>query len=81
MMERGISRGEVWLVIESGEVIEADHRSGRPLPTRLLLGWVRGRPLHVVVADDPDGTHYVITVYEPSTDRWNADFRTRKERP
>jgi YgiT-type zinc finger domain-containing protein len=24
--------------------------------------------LHVLVADDPDGAHYVITVYEPSAE-------------
>jgi hypothetical protein len=81
MLDRGISRPDVLGVIESGEVIEAAHRTGRPLPTRLLLGRIGGRPLHVLVADHPDGTHYVITVYEPHAEQWRADFRARKERP
>lgn len=81
MFDRGISRAEVRRVIESGEVIEADHRIGRPLPTRLLLGWIDDRPLHVLIADDANGTHYVITVYEPHAERWGTHFRERKERP
>lgn len=62
MLDRGISRADVRHVLEVGEVIEAGHRIGKPLPTRLLLGWIDDRPLHVLVADHPDGTHYVITV-------------------
>lgn len=81
MFDRGINRADVRGVIQSSEVIEASHRTGRPLPTRLLLGWIGDRPLHVVIADHPDGTHYVITVYEPHAERWGADFRERKERP
>lgn len=81
MFERGMRVADVRGVIESGEVIEAHHHTGRPLPTRLLIGWIDDRPLHVVVADHPDGTHYVITVYEPHAERWRADFRERKERP
>lgn len=81
MVERGITRADVQRILETGDVIEAAHRRGRPFPTRLLLGWRGDRPLHVLVARAGDGTQYVITVYEPSGERWEADFRTRKERP
>jgi len=81
MIERGITRADVGRALTAGDVIETTHRTGRPLPTRLLLGWRGDRPLHVLVADHPAGTHYVITVYEPDAERWGADFRTRKERP
>ena len=82
MLDRGISRADERGVIESGEVIEASRRTGRPLPTRLLLGWIGDRPLHVLALRTiPDGTHYVITVYEPHAERWRTDFRERKERP
>lgn len=79
MVERRITRAAVREILEAGEVIEQSHRIGRPLPTRLLLGWNGDRPLHVLVADDASDAHYVITAYEPSPDRWEADFRTRKE--
>lgn len=39
MVEPGITRGEVRHVLETGDVIERTHQTGRPLPTRLLLGW------------------------------------------
>jgi hypothetical protein len=43
----------------------------------LYLHW--SRPLHVVVfVDDAHGEERVVTLYEPSTDRWSDDFRTRR---
>lgn len=81
MAARGISRADVQGVFAHGVEVERAHRHGRPYPTRLLLGWSRDRPLHVLVAHAPEGTHYVITVYEPSLEQWEPDYRTRKERP
>lgn len=80
MVERDISRADVLHVFETGAVIESAHHVGRPLPTRLLLGWASDRPLHVLIADDPGGTHYVVTVYQPHAQQWEPGFRTRKER-
>ena len=80
MTERAITRSEAKGVLDNGDVVERGHRTGQPFPSRLLLGWSGDRPLHVLVADDPGGTQYVITVYEPDTERWEADFRTRKEK-
>ena len=43
----------------------------------LFLDWTR--PLHlVVVVDDTHEEERLITVYEPSNDRWSDDFRTRR---
>lgn len=43
----------------------------------LVLDWLR--PLHVVVVvDDLRQEERIITVYEPDTDRWSADFRERR---
>jgi hypothetical protein len=39
-------------VLQSGDTI-AEYHDGRPIPSRLVLGWVRHRPIHVVAADDP----------------------------
>ncbi|MGH8887932.1 MAG: DUF4258 domain-containing protein [Egibacteraceae bacterium] len=81
MAERRIAPADVRSVLRTGEVIETAHPEGRPFPTRLVLGWAGQRPLHVLVADDPAGPQYVITVYEPAIDRWEPGFRTRKDQP
>ncbi len=49
MAERAIRDEQVQHVISAGKVIE-DYPQDRPYPSRLLLGWVEGRPIHVVVA-------------------------------
>lgn len=79
MARRDISVGEVRQALGNGEITEA-YPDDTPYPSRLLLGWVGPRPLHVVVADDAGGGQtIVITVYEPDPVRWEADFRRRRE--
>jgi hypothetical protein len=52
-----------------------------PYPSRLLLGFVGGRALHVVVADSADdGETIVVTVYEPDPALWRPGFRRRRRR-
>ena len=77
MFERGISRNDVATVLRRGQTIEA-YPADEPLPSRLLLGFVGTRPLHVVVARDP-ATHecHVVTVYEPDPRLWQPDWKTR----
>ena len=79
MLERGITFDEVRAVLKHDDVIRR-YPEDTPLPSRLLLGWVEGRPVHVVAADDPgEKITYIITVYEPDAERWSDDFRTRRE--
>ena len=78
MFERGVSTGDVRRVLAEGEVIE-EYPTDTPFPSRLVLALVNSRPLHVVAADNPLGDEtYVITVYEPDPDQWDATFRLRK---
>jgi len=43
-----------------------------------VLGWLHGRPLHVVAAFNKDANETIgITAYEPDPDIWDADFRTK----
>ncbi len=51
MFERGIATKDVRAVIVGGKSI-ADYPDDKPLPSRLILGFVRNRPIHVVVAFD-----------------------------
>ena len=47
-------------------------------PSRLVLGWRGGRPLHVVAAyNATDDETIVVTVYEPATADWEPDFRRK----
>jgi hypothetical protein len=78
MFERNIQTSEVRQIIESGEVI-ADYPDDIPSPSCLLLGWLQGRPLHVVVAFDRESKRcYVITCYFPDPGLWHLDFKTRR---
>ncbi len=78
MFEREIGQDDVLGVIAAGETI-AEYPEDRPYESRLLLGLVRGRAIHVVVARDiGNSTCIVVTVYEPKLEQWESDFRRRK---
>ena len=65
-------------VLLDGEIIE-NYPDDFPFPSALILGWIGGRPLHVVVALNEDARMVaIITVYEPSTEYFEPDFKTRK---
>lgn len=77
MYERRISPEDVEKVVMEGDVIEA-YPDDRPYPSRLILGFLNKRPLHVVVADNTaDAEIVIITVYEPDPVKWEAGFRRR----
>jgi hypothetical protein len=78
MFQGGITADAVRQVIMSGSTIEA-RPDDRPLPSRLVLGWIDGRPVDIVVADDvASATVVVVTVYEPDLTLWRAGFRRRR---
>jgi hypothetical protein len=80
MAEREIDRAAVLAVVYGGEVIE-EYPDDSPCPSALVLGFVANRPLHVVVALDANGPDaYIITVYQPSPDKFEAGWRTRRKR-
>ncbi|MBO9362919.1 MAG: DUF4258 domain-containing protein [Thermoflexus sp.] len=69
--------GEVESELKTGETI-ATYPDDEPYPSRLILGWVGGRPLHVVVADDPvRNVLIVITGCEPDSPLWDSHFQRR----
>ncbi len=78
LAEKNISQDVAIEVIMKGEVIE-DYPHNTPFPSCLMLGWVGGKPYHVVVSFDKDsGMGYIITAYEPSLDKFEPDFKTRR---
>jgi Domain of unknown function (DUF4258) len=80
MFTRSISDECVEHIVRNGKVIE-DYPQAFPFPAKLLLGWCKDRPIHVVVAED-SSKHLVIviTTYEPTLDKWESDMKTRGKR-
>jgi len=78
MFERGVSIEDVRHVLETGEHVE-EYPDDKPFPSRLTLGFVGSRPLHVVAAEDRESNAaIIITVYEPRPEQWDNKFRRRK---
>lgn len=79
MQERDILRDDVISCVLRGEIIE-DYPNDFPYPSCLIFGYTtQDKVLHIVIGAD-ETTAYVITAYYPSTDKFEADLRTRKER-
>jgi hypothetical protein len=79
LAERGIQQDAVREVLLNGEHIR-DYTEDRPFPSALFLGYIAGKPLHVVAALDAINKEvFVITAYEPSLDVFEPDYRTRRK--
>jgi hypothetical protein len=45
-----------------------------------MLAYPNKRPLHIVYSyNKTEDTYIIITAYEPSTDIWENDLKTRKK--
>jgi len=78
MFERSVSAESVGKIIGSGEII-ASYPEDKPYPGFLILGWIKGGPVHIVMAQDAEtASCFVITVYQPDPAIWASDFRTRR---
>lgn len=77
MFKRSISEEDVLNVLELGQIIE-NYPEDEPYPSRLMLGWSRNRPLHVVAAvNGEDNELIVVTTYEPDLEKWDREFKRR----
>lgn len=75
--ERDIRVADICLAIAAGEIIE-DYSEDYPFPSCLILGSSGERKLHIVASID-EGFIYLITAYEPDPERWDSEFKKRKE--
>jgi len=81
MFARQISGDDVQFVVNDGATIAA-YLDDNLYPSRLILGFVNKRHIHVVFAyNSSEQAGYVITVYEPNPKLWEGDFRTRRSTP
>ena len=76
--QRGIRTPDIRSAAMTGEIIE-DYPDDFPHPSCLIFGKsASGNILHVVTGSDGENL-YIITVYHPSTDKFESDLKTRKE--
>jgi hypothetical protein len=62
-----------------GELIE-EYPDDHPFPSGLVLGFINRAPLHVVVAVDKEvDCCYIITAYQPDSEYFESDYKTRKK--
>jgi hypothetical protein len=77
--ERNITQAAVLDVLLSGERIH-DYPEDKPFASALLLGYDGSRPLHVVASvDEAAKQAFIITVYEPSLEVFEADYKTKRK--
>ena len=70
MLERNVNNDELRQIINNGKVIEK-YVNDSPYPSRLMLGKVNNRPLHLVITENKtEKKIIVITVYEPDPRKW-----------
>ena len=77
LSERGIKVLDIVNAINTGEIIE-DYPEDYPFPSCLILGKTEDKVVHIVASIN-DGMIYLITAYIPDSDKWESDWKTRKE--
>ena len=75
--ERGIHIEDILFAFRAGQIIE-QYPDDKPFPSCLILGYSGERALHAVASIDED-LIYIITAYAPSPEKWESDWKTRKE--
>lgn len=78
-IEREITIEDIKRALLNGEIIEHNPKS-KPYPSCLVLGWLRtGDPLHAKCSlGRKEPRLRIVTVYEPSDEEWEPDYKTRK---
>lgn len=77
--QRGILLADVINCIKDGKIIE-QYSDDYPFPSCLILGLsVKKQYLHVVVGSNLE-TLWIVTAYYPDSEKWESDFKTRKEK-
>jgi allantoicase len=63
------------------EIIEDYSMKGRSLPGCLVLSFNASKPIHAVIAiDEAHDRIFIVTVYKPSSARWQNGWKTRRHK-
>jgi hypothetical protein len=77
MLTRDISRREVKMTLQNGEIIE-NYETDVPFASALFF-YIDSKPIHVVASlDETTQTIYIITAYVPDTTHFYEDLKTRR---
>jgi Domain of unknown function (DUF4258) len=76
IFQRGLTLQAVARAMEASEVI-AHYPDDQPYPSKLVLGWDGGVPMHVVAALTEQGDTVVITAYVPEPGLWDETFKRK----
>ncbi|MCD8053779.1 MAG: DUF4258 domain-containing protein [Lachnospiraceae bacterium] len=76
--QRGILLKDIISSIQTGEIIE-QYPDDYPYPSCLILGQNTGRSLIHTVIGMNETDLFLITAYFPDINKWEEDFKTRKE--
>ncbi|MBI5605958.1 MAG: DUF4258 domain-containing protein [Deltaproteobacteria bacterium] len=78
LKERFINRNEILDSVSQFEIIE-EYPDDKYFPSYLVYSWNKGNIFHVQFAIDMPGNNIrVITAYQPDSQEWNEDFKTRR---
>lgn len=79
LQERNIYREDVFNAIDTGKIIE-QYPDSYPYPACLVLGLsLNNEYLHIVAGCNGDIVN-IVTVYFPTSDKFQNDYETRKEK-
>ena len=80
MFQRNISVDEIRFVLQNGSIVN-EYPNDKPFGSKLLFSDCNSRNLHLVCSENQDTNQIIIiTVYEASSDIWESDFVTRKNK-
>lgn len=79
LRQRGIKQKDIKNCIMTGEIIE-QYPDDFPFPSCLIWGSTSNHKILHVVASDEGSISRIITAYFPSSDKFENNFKTRKER-
>lgn len=75
---RNIKMVDIKSGLYTGEIIE-QYPDDFPFPSCLISGMTNDeRHIHIVMSDEGSSSK-IITAYIPAIDKWESDFKTRKE--
>jgi hypothetical protein len=78
MFARAIQKDDILLIVESGKII-AEYPDDIPYSSYLILGYLKDRPIHVVLSIEPESRAcHIITVYQPNPRLWSSGFNIRR---
>lgn len=78
IVERSIGEIEIREAAANAVIIE-DYPADKYSPSCLLLGFTAGsRPLHMQVSRQESDSTRIITIYEPDSAEWIANFTVRR---